>query len=98
MFLDTFFFLYIFGFFFFSSTYATRTDPILTLISDAMTKEGELRNEASELLKNGGQEDQAAAMLMEADTFMAIKNNGNVLLQKCSAKYGELMKELREKK
>ena len=85
-------------FFFFSSTYATRTDPILTQISDAMTKEGELRNEASELLKNGGQEDQAAAMLMEADTFMAIKNNGNVLLQKCSAKYGELMKELREKK
>jgi hypothetical protein len=37
-------------------------------------------------------------MLTEADKFMAIKDNGNVLLQTCSAKYGALMKELREKK
>jgi hypothetical protein len=70
------------------------SNPILTQISDAMTKEGELRDEAASAIARG---ESGAALLTEADKFMKIKVNGNRLLQACSAKYGALMKELREK-
>jgi len=69
------------------------SNPILTQISDAMTREGELREEAAALVAAG---QSGAALLAEASTFEQIKVNGNALLKTCSAKYGALMKELRE--
>jgi hypothetical protein len=69
------------------------SNPILTQISDAMTREGELREEAAALVAAG---QSGAAVLAEASTFEQIKVNGNALLKTCSAKYGALMKELRE--
>jgi 4-hydroxyphenylpyruvate dioxygenase-like putative hemolysin len=67
------------------------SNPILTQISDAMTKEGELRDEA---LSESG--DKKLSMLAEAEKFKQIKDNGNVLLQTCSAKYNAIFKKLRE--
>jgi 4-hydroxyphenylpyruvate dioxygenase-like putative hemolysin len=70
------------------------SNPILTQISDAMTREGELRDEAAAAISKG---ENGASLLEEAKKFQQIKDNGNILLQECSAKYGALMKELREK-
>jgi len=71
------------------------SNPILTQISDAMTREGELRDEAAALIAAG---QSGAALLAEANTFEQIKANGNALLKTCSAKYSALMKALRENK
>ena len=70
------------------------SNPILTQISDAMTKEGELRDAAAVAVAAG---QSGVALLAEANAFQQIKDNGNGLLQTCSAKYVALMKELREK-
>ena len=79
--------------FYFFTDQLNESNPILTQISDAMTKEGECRDEAATLMKNGG---DGSALLLQADNYMQTKDAGNGLLQECSAKYNKLMKELRQ--
>jgi hypothetical protein len=71
------------------------SNPILTRISDAMTEEGVLREQAEEA-RAAGDLARASALTAEADKHMAIKDGGNGLLQECSGKYNGLMKALRQ--
>ena len=71
------------------------SNPILTRISDAMTEEGVLREQAEEA-EASGDSARAAELNREADKHMAIKDGGNGLLQTCSGKYNDLMKQLRQ--
>jgi hypothetical protein len=68
------------------------SNPILTDISDAMTLEGELLEKADAAKTDADRK----AFLAQAEECKQKKERGNVLLQECSAKYGNAMKKLRE--
>ena len=61
-----------------------------------MTLEGELLEQAETLRKSGGAAGEIESLVKQADTWRQKKENGNVLLQQCSAKYGQIMKQIRE--
>merc|ERR1711988_1141300 len=70
------------------------SNPILTGISDAMTLEGDLLEQAEALRQNGGASADIEALVGQAASWRQKKESGNVLLQQCSAKYGEIMKRI----
>ena len=71
------------------------SNPILTEISDAMTMEGELKMKLERAEKLG---DEEAVETMKAQLAEASKRkaDGNVKLMRCSSKYKEMMRTLRE--
>eukprot|EP00943_MAST-04B_sp_MAST-4B-sp1_P008706 g8706.t1 len=69
-------------------------NPILTIISDAMTLEGELLDAAAKIVDEDN--DEKKELIAKAMEQRKIKNNGQELLKATSLKYAKLMKELRE--
>mmetsp|Transcript_46962 Transcript_46962/g.92451 ORF Transcript_46962/g.92451 Transcript_46962/m.92451 type:complete len:646 (+) Transcript_46962:52-1989(+) len=67
------------------------SNPILTLISDAMTAEAD----AMAALKDAKDETEKAKLTAEIEKQRSSKEKGNEMLQACSTKYKEMMKELR---
>jgi nucleoid-associated protein YejK len=65
------------------------SNPILTEISEAMTEEGECAEKLSELGNGINWESKRKAAAKR-------KNDGNIRLMECSARYNEMMKCLRE--
>jgi hypothetical protein len=76
------------------------SNPLLTEISDAMTKEGAARERiAAHCLRNGEEEEEEDGVekwkaAMERESLA--KSRANEKLMECNLKYQNLMKELRE--
>jgi len=70
------------------------SNPILTMISDAMTAEGDCFLE----LKTETNPEEKAKLQKQVEEHKAQKEKGNALLQDCSDKYKAIMKELRSQK
>ena len=71
------------------------SNPLLTEISDAMTKEGLARDNITLSYKEGRHND-AKAWEQVAEKEATAKSRGNDLLMECNVKYQRLMRELRE--
>ena len=71
------------------------SNPLLTEISDAMTKEGLARDNITLSYKEG-RNDDAKAWERVAEKEAAAKSRANDLLMECNVKYQRLMRELRE--
>jgi hypothetical protein len=71
------------------------SNPILTEISDAMTLEGDIKMRLEHAEKLG---DEEAVKTMHVQLSMAskAKADGNAKLMRCSSKYKEMMRQLRE--
>ena len=71
------------------------SNPILTEISDAMTLEGDIKMRLEHAEKLG---DEEAVKTMHVQLSMAskAKADGNAKLMRCSSKYKEMMRKLRE--
>lgn len=73
------------------------SNPLLTEISEAMTKEGAARDNITLAHKEGRKEDSKAwRRVMEEEA--ALKSLANDRLMECNMKYQRLMRELRESK
>lgn len=68
------------------------SNPLLTKISDAMTKEGMARDKV--VVAEDEAERMKWRMVMETESI--VKHHANQELMECNAKYQTLMKELRE--
>jgi len=68
------------------------SNPLLTKISDAMTKEGMARDKIAALEDH--EEGMKWRTIMESESLA--KAHANQELMECNAKYQKLMKELRE--
>lgn len=71
------------------------SNPILTEISDAMTREGMAR-EKMDLLTVSGDEDEAHKWRLVMEKEGQAKAAANEKLMECNLKYQKLMKDLRE--
>ena len=71
------------------------SNPLLTQISDAMTKEGEARDNIA-LAYKGGKKEEAKAWEKVMEQEAAAKSVANDKLMECNMKYQHLMRELRE--
>ena len=71
------------------------SNPILTEISDAMTREGMAR-ERLELLVAGENKEEAEELRLVMEKESQAKAAANEKLMKCNIKYQKLMKDLRE--
>eukprot|EP00986_Skeletonema_menzelii_P002949 scaffold855_cov140-Skeletonema_menzelii.AAC.10 len=71
------------------------SNPLLTEISDAMTKEGLARDNITLSYKEG-RNDDARAWEQVAEKEATAKSRANDLLMECNMKYQRLMRELRE--
>jgi hypothetical protein len=71
------------------------SNPILTEISDAMTEEGECRDKISDLITSN-MADEVGVWEARMHSAAERKNIGNSRLMKCSSRFNELMKSLRE--
>lgn len=71
------------------------SNPILTEISDAMTREGWAR-EKFDLLMVGGRRREAQEYRLVMEQESQAKVDANEKLMQCNLKYQKLMKELRE--
>ena len=69
-------------------------NPILTIISDAMTIEGELLDEAAKISDNNSVKKKE--LIAKAMEQRKIKNDGQEMLKVTSLKYAKMMKALRE--
>ena len=67
------------------------SNPILTKISDAMTLEGQLLEDAARATENS----ERQKILGRAKKQQALKEQGQDMLQECSRKYAKLMQSLR---
>ena len=73
------------------------SNPLLTEISDAMTKEGAARERiAAHCLRNGEEEDGVEKWKAVLERESLAKSRANEKLMECNLKYQNLMKELRE--
>jgi hypothetical protein len=71
------------------------SNPILTEISDAMTREGIARDKIDALMADGKYEEaQEWKVVMEKEG--SLKASANQKLMECNLKYQRLMKDLRE--
>ena len=73
------------------------SNPILTLISDAMTDEGEYRDRMIACLADNNP-DEAAVWEKKMQAAAEKKQLGNVQLMECSSRYKNEMKAIRERR
>ena len=71
-------------------------NPILTAISDAMTAEGKYRDELSRATLKKDTQEAIGRWQRLLDEATEQKEKGNSRLMECSAKYNEIMRQLRQ--
>lgn len=72
------------------------SDPILTAISNAMTKEGYCKQKIQALVLEGENETEIMMWQKKEVEAEERKNAGNLALMECSARYNEQMKAIRQ--
>ena len=72
------------------------SNPLLTAISDAMTKEGIARDKIATSCQEEKKDDTGEKWRLEMEMQALAKARANEKLMECNLKYQQLMKQLRE--